>query len=820
MLSAHELHERGKHASNAGQYAAARRLLTASYGRGSTDDELSLAQASLAYVVAETGDVSGGLRMCGEALGRAGISARARGIVVSQRGLLLMRRGEADRAIEDLTEAIAALEDEPEYAGRFRLNRGNAHLQHGRLDEAEADFTLAEAGLRSAGLPVQQAKAGYNRGYARLLMGDLATALRLMEQPGEYLGSLGPVGAATVAQDRAEALLACGLVDDGLRSLREASRAYGARGLRQFQGEAELVEARTLLPDDPIAARTVAKRAATRFRRHGSESWGLRAEAVSVLADVQAGGRAPALLRRADELAGTLRDQRLETEQAQVQLAAARVLLRRDRLDEAGRRLRQVRVPESAPIGVRLLHREVRADLARARGRRTRSLDELRAGLRELHDWQSSFGSLDLQSSLVEHGRQLVVDGLRLALATRRPDLLLEWTDRARALTSRVTEVRPPGDPRLAEELTELRLLTAGVQTPGSPAAARARHLRNHIRRHAWYDDRARRVAEPLGLDTLQAVLARDDAAFVAHVEIDDTLWALVVTGTSAEVVALGPATGLDSLMGGLAADLDMYASEESADLREIIGRGLHQRLGRLDDLLVGPLLPVLGDRRLVLAPPGSLVPVPWTMLPSLAGRPVTVPPSATVWAAAREETRPAPRSIGFVAGPHVPRSVEEVQRAAASWAEAAVIEPGSATAERVAGLAERSDVLHLAVHGQYVAENPLFSSVWLGDGAWFGYDVDQLARVPSLVVLSACELGRTAVRGQGYLVGLTAAWLHAGADCVIAAPSLVNDADACDLLPRVHAALAAGLPPSDALARGLDEVGRPVPFVCHGSGW
>ena len=50
-----------------------------------------------------------------------------------------------------------------------------------------------------------------------------------------------------------------------------------------------------------------------------------------------------------------------------------------------------------------------------------------------------------------------------------------------------------------------------------------------------------------------------------------------------------------------------------------------------------------------------------------------------------------------------------------------------------------------------------------------------QLEEVPDVVLLSACEVGRSSVRWGEELIGMTAAWLHAGVRCVIASPAAVN---------------------------------------------
>jgi hypothetical protein len=66
----------------------------------------------------------------------------------------------------------------------------------------------------------------------------------------------------------------------------------------------------------------------------------------------------------------------------------------------------------------------------------------------------------------------------------------------------------------------------------------------------------------------------------------------------------------------------------------------------------------------------------------------------------------------------------------------------------------------------------------------------------------------------------MTRAWLHAGVDCVIAAPVVVADDDACELLGAVHTELAAGLSPAAALAAAQTRTGVVAPFQCHGAGF
>jgi CHAT domain-containing protein len=280
----------------------------------------------------------------------------------------------------------------------------------------------------------------------------------------------------------------------------------------------------------------------------------------------------------------------------------------------------------------------------------------------------------------------------------------------------------------------------------------------------------------------------------------------------------LGDRSALDALIGGLLPDLDMAAAE-LAGFADAIRAELNGRLRRLDDLLLDPLRDLLGDRELVLTPSGVLAGVPWTILPSNRGRAVTVAQSATSWLL-RTASPLRSSSAGFVAGPRVAQADAETSAAAAAWPGAAMLQGGDATASAVSALAGSVDVLHVSAHGRHSSENPLFSGFELADGPWFGYDIDQLSAVPDVVLLSACEVGRSTLRGGEELIGMTAAWLHAGARCVIASAAAINDAVAHDVLVRVHQELASGVHPSVALAHALAEVdpdGPPAPLVCFG---
>ena len=795
-----------------GQLSSARSLLEQALEAAEDSDLLARIELSLAFVCAETGTFDEGVKWCDRALTRTGVSKATKGLIWSQLGLLRIRSGNPPEALDALAHAIPLLEGEHEHLGRAYVNRGNLHLVQNRPADAKLDLSRGLEELTLAGVAIDAAKTEHNLGYAHLLGGDIVAALKYMDAAAEVLSPISTSIRAVNEQDRAEVLLAAGRPTEAAFALEAAIAAYDDLKLRRYQAECEFVLAKTLVADDPVRARAVARNAAKRFRRHGSDGWALRAESVATIADIEAGNRAAHLLNRTDTLIERLVEDGQSVDADRLALYAARLAVRRNELPDATARLARVRTSKDSPITTRLLALEVRAELASAQGHQGRAASYPRKGLAELHDWQSTFGSLDLQTSTVGHGKHLARLGLRAAMANGSPHIVFDWSERARALASRVTALRPPPDPELAADLTALR-----VADPSDLGLRKK--LRERIRAHSWFAAQGT-VGEPADLTTLQERLAVDDSALIAHIVLDGTLTALAVTATDANVIPLGDAGTVRTLLDRIAADLDFAAQNRTGQMGAAVRTSLRADLAKVADLLIRPTLATVGYRRLILTPSALLTGTPWTELPGLIGRPITIPTSATQWLNATQRPIGSMREVGFLAGPRLTRAEEEVRRAHDSWPRGHVLAGAEADAARAGWLAARVDLLHIAGHGSHPGDHPLFAAVELADGPWFGHDIDLLPRVPEVVVLSACDLGQSSVLHGEESLGMSAVWLHAGARTVVSSLALVADDLACEVFASWHHLVAGGAAPADALARVSAETDDIVPFVCFGAGW
>ena len=839
-LTAVQLHRRGVASSNAGRHAAARRELEAALGR--TDDAELRARivGTLANLISLRGEPARARLLCQSALDRGGISPHTAAVLQGQLGLLALNEGDFEGTVASSSRALESLDthdnaepggaptDDDEVRANVLLNRSVALMQLGRLDAALADLHAATEIYARVGDAASIAMCEHNAGYLALLQGDLVRALDGMQRAARVLRGDSSVTAAIGELDRAEVLRDAGLTSEAERMLARAARIFGAHGMRQARGEAEFNLARSLLLHDPARAVTVARGAARRFAGLGNEAWGARCEAVVLRGLLAAEGRSPATAGEVAAVASTLVAKGFPAEALALRLAHVQAEARAGR--DGGR---PPRVPPGAPLGVRMLGHEVRAQRAALRRNEVATRRAAAAGLDELAQWQQSFGSLDLLTSLTMHGRGLMLTGLSSALRTGRPDVVFEWSERARHLSQQVVQLRPPPDAELAEELSELRMLRADAAGGDWLSGRRATELRDRVRGRQWASTEAAGAETRAGLEGARAALG--DAALLAYVWDGMRLACLVTDAHGTTVLHIAEGAVLDAMRGGLRADLEMSAAVRTGPLGDVVRHALAARLERLSALLLSAALTRTSARRLVLTVPGVLAEIPWAMLPHMAGRSFSLATSATRWMGERgrggvgvgvDAGIRAGRLAGFVAGPGVARGEEEVGVAAAAWrapgvAEVVTVLTGAdATAAEVGRAAASTDVLHVAAHGRHSAENPMFSGLELVDGPLFGYDIDLMPRVPDTVVLSACELGRSSVRWGEEAVGMTRAWLHAGSQCVVAAPVVVADDVACELLGAMHTHLAAGFPPSDALAAASERTGLRTPFQCYGAGF
>jgi tetratricopeptide (TPR) repeat protein len=712
--------------------------------------------------------------------------------------------GHHREALEDVRRAIPVLRqaDDVIWTARALTLRATVHLALGAVERADADFTAAEKLWETTGQEHDKADAVESRGLAAFRSGDIPAALRLLDEAEERYAKLGtPTFMLNIR--RCEVLMAAGLAPEALAEADAAIAVLdGMGGQSTRKAELLLAAARAArLAGDPHTAIARAAVAVRLFSGQRRTWWETHARLVLIEARVAAGRSSGRLVADAAAVA-----ERLASFGApaapEASLLAGRIALGLGWTADAERHLAvAARSRHGGPPLARMTGWAAQALRARAAGSARGVLEACRRGLDVLDDHRMTLGASELRARATAQGAELAALAQRASLDGGGPRRLLVWSERWRATVLSAPPTRPPADPALLSGLTAFREIAARAEAArweGRPIPALEREQRRlerevrsrtlHIRGGAPGDGHRFDVGRLL--DRLGETLLVELAVLDGRVQV-----LLCGRGRVRRFEA------------GLLAEAEVEAEHVQAGLRRLAHPGAEGRLPvveaagrRLEELLLGPAAGRLGPGPVVIVPPARLHRVPWALLPSLRERVVSVSPSASSWLRARETEPPPGGRHVLVRGPGLATGGAEVPEVADRYAEARVLEDEEARVPRVLEELDGAALAHIAAHGTFRADSPMFSSLRMADGPLIVHDFERLARSPYRIILSSCDTARLASVGADELLGLVTALLPLGTAGVVASSAPVNDAAVVPLMLALHKGLGAGLSLAEAL--------------------
>ncbi|MCP5068653.1 MAG: CHAT domain-containing protein, partial [bacterium] len=165
-----------------------------------------------------------------------------------------------------------------------------------------------------------------------------------------------------------------------------------------------------------------------------------------------------------------------------------------------------------------------------------------------------------------------------------------------------------------------------------------------------------------------------------------------------------------------------------------------------LDRRILGPMRPLLGGNDpIVMSLADDLLSLPWGALPSLRGRALSLVPSLSWWCHVVSDQQQAPTGQAvLVAGPDLDHADREIEMLRTRHYPRAIVLTGpDATAQALIDACQEGDIVHVAAHGRFRDDSPMFSSIELADGPLSIFELGQVADPPRRLILSTCDLGR-----------------------------------------------------------------------------
>jgi CHAT domain-containing protein len=461
---------------------------------------------------------------------------------------------------------------------------------------------------------------------------------------------------------------------------------------------------------------------------------------------------------------------------------------------------------------------EEEGDLSKARACYEEALEIIERDQRRISD-------VELRASALEDKLDVYRDLVSLLVKERDYKAAMEVVERSKAralvdaLTARLGDIPPreetPAVQRLRRELDELRAeldrryrqqRTEMEEASGVREASSTTN--NEIARmEQAYIEKARELSrlDPAYGSVLGTYIASPDE--VQQSLPPDTLLAEYYTVQAKLFVLLLSSDG----------SLAHFELGEMSEIEPLVEQLPHRSLkspsedvwSDLYDQLVAPWADSLeGVQRIVVVPDGPLHYVPFQALCDTDGylierHEVSYAPSATMLALTAQVEpvwRDAMLALGYDGGQlsHVPAEMGAI---AGSFPELTMFTGEQAGRGRLEAFAAQANVIHVAAHGDFRPDAPLFSFVALADGRWQAADVYLQCMNASLVTLGACQTGRGRLTGSD-LIGFAHALFYAGAQAAMVSLWSVQDASTAALMATFYRGIREGMHKSAALRR------------------
>ena len=786
----------------------------------------ALARRRLAMDLADRGRIKAALRELD--LARASLDPHERARSEVFRIGVLWYAGDATQSLAGTDQALRTLRRKQDtfWEAQLLRNRGGLLAERGNITVAEADLSRARDLFASIGAKAATFVMESELARIGLARGDLPGCLARLDAIDRSELSVRTRAVHEIL--RARTLATAHLWTEALEALEHAEAIWKRSARDDHEGRLEVIRL-TLLAGDPVRARALALRAQRSFAAQGRQLHAARARGFGLAASVAVGRVGESALRSGRGAAAILSRAGWRHDALRLRLTVARAAIVLGSTKLARRELAAAsRLRRHAAVEDRVETWHVIALIRLGEGDADGAQQAARQGLRLLEDHRAALGASELRATASATGADLAQLGLRISLAGQRPGALFEWAEALRGNALRLAPVTPPKSPELRDAMTELRQVSAeisrsdrGGRSTRTLVAQQAR-LETQVRaafRHSAGDVRPSR-ARPTRAEIAEAL---GDRALAEFVELEGELTAVTLHSRRLRRYDLGPLAPVSEQLEWLRFALTRLANlPRRAPQRPSILEGALASAEAIDGQLLRPLTDDLGDRELIVVPTGALHDLPWSTLPSVRRRPVVVSPSAAAWWALQNRARRR-RKIVLVAGPRLRYAQAEITALGNLYPDPLTLTGRAASATGVLHALDGATVAHLACHGRFRSDSPLFSALELADGPLSAYELQQLRRAPELIVLSACDLAVSDTHPGDELLGFAAALLDMGARTIIASVMPVPDTLAKRLMLDLHRRLIAGATPAAALAEAQAALSarEPAPngFVCLGGG-
>ena len=314
-------------------------------------------------------------------------------------------------------------------------------------------------------------------------------------------------------------------------------------------------------------------------------------------------------------------------------------------------------------------------------------------------------------------------------------------------------------------------------------------------------------------------------SALVEYFSLKDQFIAAVLTHEELKIVPLTPVSRVINLLRMV--HFQISKSKLGAEYARTFEKSMlgvvQAHLRQLYEEVFAPVRAHFSGRHVIIVPHGVLHYLPFHALMDDFGYlidafTISYAPSASIFAHCQEKSAQASGSSLILGIPdaRAPLILDEVRAVAQILPDVELIIGAQADEKTLREKGSGSRLIHIATHGKFRQDNPMFSGIRLGDAYLNLYDLYQLKLDAELVTLSGCATGMNVVTPGDELLGLIRGLLYAGAHSLLLTLWDVHDQSAADFMAIFYRRFQEGAGKPSALRGAMIELRDRYPHPSH----
>jgi CHAT domain-containing protein len=329
-------------------------------------------------------------------------------------------------------------------------------------------------------------------------------------------------------------------------------------------------------------------------------------------------------------------------------------------------------------------------------------------------------------------------------------------------------------------------------------------------------------TAGSVPLETIRSSLP-EDALLLEYYRVGEQFYVCVLSRGDLKIVPVAAVAELRRLLQLLRFQLSKFrlGMEYARTFHDQLLDATRAHLRELYDALLAPIEPWIADaRHLIIAPHEFLHYLPFHAMIDPRGNyleerfSTSRTPSASVFHLCSTKERDASGGslILGIPDPAAPHIEDEVHAVAHVLPSPQIYLGAEATHQVLQNEAPRARFVHIATHGHFRQDNPMFSSIRLGGSHLNLFDLYQLNLPCELITLSGCGTGLNVVVGGDEILGLVRGLLYAGAQGALVTLWDVNDQSTAEVMRLFYQALTSQQNKAEALRTATREIRKTYP--------